>query len=257
MPQHPLVPVEPLEPRRLCAAASVALVDHVLTVVGNGTQANTITVGVSANGGGITATVTYAATVAAAGHPTATYPLPQTIGRTFPLDDDIRAVSIHGGSGADLITIDQTNGSFTVPVTVRAGAGDDTVIGGDESDRFYGGPGEDSLVGGAGNDTLFGQDGDDVLVGGAGNDYLSGGNGFDSLVGGDGNDTLNDPFGPDTVLGGAGHNVFSVHSLRADVHNDYNPNTDKLNLLAVPGTASSGFSLGGLLGNLFPVGSFL
>ena len=78
---------------------------------------------------------------------------------------------------------------------VRAGSGDDTVLGTGGADSVDGGGGSDSLVGQAGNDTL---------LGGAGNDDISGGSGTDSLVGGDGNDTLWGGGGKDTLNGGTG-----------------------------------------------------
>ena len=251
-------PVEPLEPRRLCAA-SVTLVNHILIVTANPTVDSTVTVGLSADGGAIVGSVTYTLNVPVGGHGRgATYPLPQTVSQRFPLGEDIRGVRINGGAGDDTITIDQTNGSFQdYPATIQGGAGNDTVHGGDESDRISGGAGFDSLDGGAGNDTLFGQQGDDVLIGGIGNDYLAGMRGHDSLVGGDGNDTLQDPFGPDTVLGGAGDNVFNLRSLKRDVDNDFDKARDKLHIIDVPGPPDDGTTLGGLLGGLFPVSGLL
>lgn len=62
--------------------------------------------------------------------------------------------------------------------------------------------GEDSASvhsGVAGNDSLLGGDDSDLLFGGAGNDTLSGGKGEDKLYGGKGNDTL---------LGGEGDDLF-------------------------------------------------
>ena len=67
---------------------------------------------------------------------------------------------------------------------------DDTVRGGDESNRLYGYAGNDSLDGGAGNDDVRGGEGDDRLAGGEGNDYLNGGTGDDIVDGGSGNDTI-------------------------------------------------------------------
>ena len=59
------------------------------------------------------------------------------------------------------------------PMFVRAGAGDDTLIGGSRPDQLAGGSGADSIDGGAGNDMLW-IDSDDVFV--------SGGAGFDVVI---------------------------------------------------------------------------
>jgi len=75
---------------------------------------------------------------------------------------------------------------------VHAGAGNDAMIGGTNSDGLWGGGGNDILIGGANND---------VLVGEAGNDFLLGGIGFDTYIinAGDGHDTLLDSDGQGVV----------------------------------------------------------
>ena len=55
----------------------------------------------------------------------------------------------------------------------NAGAGNDTVIGGDSNDFLVGGAGDDVLNGGAGNDTFIGGGGNDVYDGGAGIDTVT------------------------------------------------------------------------------------
>lgn len=75
---------------------------------------------------------------------------------------------------------------IVVPVTMRGGAGDDTLTGGAGADKLIGGRGNDRLVGGAGDDVLYGGPGNDVLIGGPGNDMLYGGPGEDTLGGGPG-----------------------------------------------------------------------
>jgi Ca2+-binding RTX toxin-like protein len=87
--------------------------------------------------------------------------------------------------------IDNSNGTKS---WIEAGAGDDTLIGGNAEDRMRGQLGKDTLYGNDGNDSLFGGDGNDTLSGGAGNDTLNGGAGNDTIVyaKGDGNDTIID-----------------------------------------------------------------
>lgn len=71
---------------------------------------------------------------------------------------------------------------------IWAGAGDDTVIGSDDSDQILGQTGSDFLSGGNGSDVLSGGSHADVLLGGEGFDFLNGGWGFDRLNGGAGAD---------------------------------------------------------------------
>ena len=114
---------------------------------------------------------------------------------------------------------------------IRAGDGDDTLIGstlantlegGAGNDVLDGGIGSDSLAGGLGNDSLFGGNDNDTLLGGAGNNTLDGGAGTGDWVsyadltsavtidlgaatafatGAHGNDLL---FGIENALGGSG-----------------------------------------------------
>lgn len=135
--------------------------------------------------------------------------------------EDVRSVLVDGGDGNDVIDADLgvTHEGF---VSIRGGAGNDSIRSNTSFARVFGDDGDDSLngsgggeqllFGGAGNDTivgsdgvggyraaLFGGDGDDVLIddgrgdyldGGPGNDTLEGGRDDDTLVGGPGNDVL-------------------------------------------------------------------
>jgi Ca2+-binding RTX toxin-like protein len=82
-------------------------------------------------------------------------------------------VSIQSGAGSDYLDFTQTtlNGS----VTIRAGDGDDTVIGT---------TGYDNIVGGNGNDSLYGGEGEDSFR------YAGDATGFDAVDGGGGYDRL-------------------------------------------------------------------
>ena len=249
MPSSTRPPLEPLEARRLFAA--IGLGRHVLTVTGTGGVANTITVGLSADGLSVVATDGYQT---GRGQVTT----PRLLSRTFPLSRGIRLVRIQGGGGNDTITIDQTNGSFPIPAKINGGAGDDSISGGDEPDRIDGQGGSDTIRGGGGNDILFGGKDSDALYGGPGNDYLAGEGNNDLLQGDDGNDTIHDAVGPDTVLGGAGADRFEIHSLKRDTFNDYNAAEDKLKIIDAPkrGNNDDDNGLGNVLGDLFPISSF-
>jgi Ca2+-binding RTX toxin-like protein len=237
------MPFEPLEGRRLCAAA--ALQNHTLVVTATAGVPNTITVGLSADGSSIDATVSYVTGRGAKAKP-------HTFERSFPLSDGISTVVIYGSNKADDITIDSTYGTLPTLTEIHAGGGNDTVTCGDEPDVVWGQGGNDLIYGGGGNDTLYGMAGSDSLIGGAGDDYLAGGTGRDSLAGDDGNDTLYDPYGPDTVLGGAGNNTFDIASLRKDVDNDFNNTVDTLHTVLPPKSSSSDDSVGDIIGQILP-----
>jgi Ca2+-binding RTX toxin-like protein len=111
-----------------------------------------------------------------------------------------------------------------IPVTVRGGAGNDTLSGSGKADLLDGGDGNDALypqggdntvLGGAGNDRIDVYAGNNVLRGGAGDDtiiargngdnLLSGDSGDDSLIGGDGDDLIMGGPGADTLDGSGGY----------------------------------------------------
>jgi Hemolysin-type calcium-binding repeat (2 copies). len=110
-------------------------------------------------------------------------------------DDDFRTLS--GGSLVD------------VPLTVRAGAGDDTVVGGAANDVLEGASGDDFLLGGAGTDLVFG---------GRGADFVNGGVGTDTEVLGSGDDTAawNPGEGNDAISGGRGRDTLSFNGSDGD-----------------------------------------
>jgi Ca2+-binding RTX toxin-like protein len=234
--------VEPLESRTLLT--SIVFNHHRLGVAGAGRFPNTITVGLSPDGLSVTAQILVQAPK-------------QTLNfvKTIPLTAGIREVIIRGGNRDDLITVEQTNGSFPIPCQMTGGGGYDTILGGDEPDLMFGQGGNDYLSGGAGNDTLLGQTGDDTLIGGDGNDLLAGSFGNDDMVGGDGNDTLADARGADTVLAGAGNNLFSVRSFKLDHVNDFDKSHDRVHY--VTNAANNKASTPSILGTVFPIFNYL
>jgi len=114
----------------------------------------------------------------------------------------ITRIVINGNSGNDNIDCS----SLKIAALIKAGDGDDTVIGSEKSDKIYGSDGMDSMVGGKGNDRLYGEDEDDTLRGGKGNDSIVGGTGKDVLTGDENDDDLdaNDDLYEDTLTGGSG-----------------------------------------------------
>jgi Ca2+-binding RTX toxin-like protein len=73
---------------------------------------------------------------------------------------------------------------------VRAGHGDDALVGGPRADQLRGGDGDDVMTGAGGQDYVDGGDGDDAVAGGDGEDGVAGGGGSDLVVGGTGSDAL-------------------------------------------------------------------
>jgi Ca2+-binding RTX toxin-like protein len=236
-----LIHCELLETRRLYAG--IKLVSHVLDVGGWLLIPNIITVGLAPGGTSVTATISFA---------TVNTP-DKIITKTFPLSL-VRRVYIVGGKNDDLITIDQTNGSFPIPTRIVTSNGNDTVYGGDEPDTIIGGIGADSLSGGGGNDSIYGEFGNDTIVGGTGNDTLHGGRGIDLVDGSlGGNDVIIAGHGDDTLWGGSGPNTFFVLSLESDTTN-FRLHYDHLHKVTIAPTSSDDNgvldTLGSLLGFL-------
>jgi Ca2+-binding RTX toxin-like protein len=90
-----------------------------------------------------------------------------------------------------------TNADVTLPITVDAGSGNDTITTGAGADLVQGGEGVDTLNGAAGGDRILGNPGNDVANGGAGDDTLvwNNGDGTDDLNGDDGLDRIEDNLG--------------------------------------------------------------
>src|SRR5262245_20572341 len=102
----------------------------------------------------------------------------------------VNSIDISGNFGDDVINLGNAAGVDSI---VHGNAGNDTIIGGNGSNQFFGDEGDDRLFGGNGSDQLHG---------GAGNDYLFGGNGADALFGEDGDDWLFGENGADLLDGG-------------------------------------------------------
>jgi Ca2+-binding RTX toxin-like protein len=232
---------EMLENRRLLSG--VRLTHGVLMVDGAGGAPNTITVGLSPDGSSLIATISYPV-----------HKKPHLITKTIPMSDHIHYVDIHGGGRSDLITIDQTYGSFPLPARIVGGNGQDTIYGGDERDFIIEGSGKDYVDAGAGNDTIIAGRGNDMLIGGAGNDKIYAGAGHNTLMGGDGNDTLFALAGHDTLMGGSGNNVFGVRkNLKNFPVNDYVASKDQIHQIAQGNGGGSGNSfLNDLFNSLLP-----
>jgi len=109
------------------------------------------------------------------------------------------------GVTAGTVTYTTLNTTIGTDITIKGGAGDDTLTGDNDTN--------DTIHGGAGDDTISAGNGTNVLVGDAGDDSLTGGTGTDTIDGGAGADTLVYSGGSDTATGGAGSDTFDVNSL--------------------------------------------
>ncbi|WRH66426.1 MAG: calcium-binding protein [Planktothrix sp. GU0601_MAG3] len=93
------------------------------------------------------------------------------------------------------------------PGGILALAGDDILVGSNQTDVMNGNTGNDQLSGGEGIDLLRGGQGNDTFNGDGGNDIINGNREDDFLIGGDGNDLLRGGKGKDILEGSAGRDI--------------------------------------------------
>ena len=117
---------------------------------------------------------------------------------TFVEDSAFHELQIYGGTPGEMIT-----GGTLVRNDIRAGAGADTLTGGQRSDVLQGGAGCD------------------VLSGRGANDWIEGGMGQDTMTGGGGSDSFIFRSAGESRTGGA----------RRDVITDFNVNRDEISVL--------------------------
>jgi Ca2+-binding RTX toxin-like protein len=103
-------------------------------------------------------------------------------------------LNVNAFSGADSLAM---AAGTTIPTTIDAGPGNDTITTGDGADLIQGGDGVDTLNGGAGGDRILGNPGNDVMNGNGGDDVLvwNNGDGTDDMNGEDGLDRIEDNLG--------------------------------------------------------------
>jgi Ca2+-binding RTX toxin-like protein len=112
---------------------------------------------------------------------------------------DVQKISIDGGAGDDVISVDRNQPKLIQPTTIFGAAGNDTISGGAGSDRILGGDGNDVIDGGPGRDIIYGEAGNDRIDGNTGNDFIDGGVGKDTLQGSAGINTLEGNAGNDLI----------------------------------------------------------
>src|SRR5262245_39864766 len=113
----------------------------------------------------------------------------RTNGQSEHFGFDVMRILLKGSAGNDRIRLNSNFDQFPGLIALDAGAGDDTLIGGEVGDVLAGGDGDDRIVGKGGGDRLIGGGGKDWLVGGAGDDYFETDDGeHDKISGGAGLD---------------------------------------------------------------------
>ena len=120
---------------------------------------------------------------------------------TFAVSAGAGNDSLFGGEGADILNGDVGND------LIHGRGGNDTLNGGQGADYIVGFAGDDVISGNEDNDTLLGSAGSDIINGNDGNDSIRGNGGFDTIDGGDGEDTLRGDGSGDKIYGGAGRDL--------------------------------------------------
>ena len=118
---------------------------------------------------------------------------------------DVSKIDIFAGDGNDAIV---AAASLTLGFYADGGNGNDAMVGGQGADTFLGAAGKDELYGGFGNDRLNGAGGNDKVIGEFGADRCYGGDGNDYIDGGSSSDRIYLGAGLDTAFGASGDDIF-------------------------------------------------
>ncbi|MEG3179553.1 beta strand repeat-containing protein [Sphingomonas sp. LT1P40] len=185
---------------------------------------------------------------------------------TFTVGNNVTTIIyLNGGDGDDTLILG-TGENGGGRILFQAGAGNDTVVYGSNSQNFVnGGEGVDTLDlrlaisapfsyagfeiilgsgaadsfnGGAENNELYGFGGNDTLSGGDGNDILEGGDGDDIVYAGGGDDLIVGGAGADQMSGGSGVDSFVYRlvtdstTAASDRLTDFQSGVDRIDLTA-------------------------
>ncbi|MDD5372133.1 MAG: Ig-like domain-containing protein [Sulfurimonas sp.] len=140
--------------------------------------------------------------------------------------------------GIGTVVVDNEDGTYTFTSTEQLSSDvldgiTATVIstegeGGDAATITVNQNGIVSIEAGSGNDTLMGGDSIESIDGGAGNDYINGGSGTDTVYGGAGNDTMVYDIADTEIDGGAGTDTLIANSGAVNLSNISNINIIQL-----------------------------
>ncbi|MCA3864198.1 MAG: cadherin domain-containing protein, partial [Burkholderia sp.] len=198
---------------------------------------------------------------------------------------------INGGGFADVIlqlgagndVIDSNVTALTGIATIRAGAGNDSIIGTSADESIFGEDGNDLILGGGGGDALNGGNGVDTVsyagswdaltinlatnavsggdatgdtitgfenvTGSDFNDSITGSTGANVISAGAGNDTLDGGAGADTLVGGLGNDTYTVDNAGDVVTENASEGTDTVQ------TGLASYTLGTNVENLVYTGT--
>jgi Ca2+-binding RTX toxin-like protein len=229
---------EALERRSLLSA--IHLVGRLLDIAGDAAAENTIVVGLSPDGASVDASVTWTNSLGQA----------QNLSDAFPVGE-VRLVEIRGGRVGNIISIDQANGSFSIPThIIGSGRGSDNILTGNEDDTIIAGSGNDTIQTGDGNDEVHAGRGDDTIRVGSGRDTLTGGSGLGTIYAGGGTDRIYSGPGFSTLVSGTGPDIFFIHSKKRTPIEGFSAGKDKIRYLAWPTGPSVGQQI---LNDIFPL----
>jgi glycerophosphoryl diester phosphodiesterase len=121
--------------------------------------------------------------------------------------------TLYGGEGKNVFIAGDGNDtafSGARDDSFNLGNGTNTVYAGEGKNRITTGNGNDTVFAGAGDDFINAGDGTNLVYAGAGNNQVFGGNGTNTIYAGAGNDVLTTGSGNDLIYAGEGDNTISV-----------------------------------------------
>ena len=117
---------------------------------------------------------------------------------------DADQVADHYDGGTDVDTLDYSATSSAIVVDIAQGSASGSDIGDDTFEAM------EILKAGTGDDQIVGSELGEEIHGNGGDDRIDGGGGADIVLGGEGSDHLSDGAGADTVSGDAGHDTVAA-----------------------------------------------
>jgi Ca2+-binding RTX toxin-like protein len=125
-----------------------------------------------------------------------------SVSKTFT--QTFTAIVLAGYAGNETFTVAST---LTLPATVTAGNGNDTIQLGGGNNTVALGDGNDTVSAGGGHNTVAVGNGNDVIQLGGGNNTVAAGNGNDTIQLGGGSNVVVEGNGNDSVMAGNGNNL--------------------------------------------------
>jgi len=179
---------------------------------GASTASNTVNLGLTNSGDGLTDAVASTATSLAS--------LTVTGNRNVSIagsgNDALKTVTASAFTGDTLSVTTASKVATTVTAggnyaaTITTGTGADTITTGSGSDVITASSGNNTISAGDGNNNVSATTGDDSITTGAGDDTIAGGDGTNTITAGDGANSITGGTGVDKVTTGSGNDIISV-----------------------------------------------